>query len=358
MLYRYTVLGIAVMTPTRKIIHVDCDCFFAAVERLDNPALNGLPIAVGGTGLRSVIATASYEAREFGVRSAMSTWKAHRLCPNLTLLPPRFDRYRALSQQVFNILKRYSNLIEPVSVDEGYLDVSGCDSATEIAQSIRADVQSELGITVSAGVAPNKFLAKVASDWRKPNGITVIAPQRVEQFMAQLPVNKIPGVGQATAMKLQLAGITHCQQLQQINKEILLQRFGRFGERLYHYSRGQDDRTVKTHRIRKSLSVERTFATDLPGFDHCQQPLQRLVDELEHRIEKKQVSHRIGKLVAKVRFSDFRQTTIECTSSALDRNRLFELAYQAWQRQCRPIRLLGLGVRFNEGSNDQQLLLL
>ncbi|MGI9293811.1 MAG: DNA polymerase IV, partial [Pseudomonadales bacterium] len=247
----------------RKIIHCDCDCFYAAVEIRDDPSLQGKPVAVGGSAdRRGVLTTCNYEAREFGARSAMPTAMALRLCPDLIVLPVSMEKYRVASQKVQSIFKEFTEQIEPLSLDEAFLDVSDTPllqgSATRIAQEIRRRVAAQVGITVSAGVAPNKFLAKIASDWQKPDGLTVIRPEQVQDFVAQLPVNKIFGVGKVTAAKLQRLGVNSCADLQKLSLLELDQKFGRFGKRLFELSRGVDPREVQNERTRKSLSVEHT----------------------------------------------------------------------------------------------------
>ena len=243
-----------------KFIHCDCDCFFAAVEMRDDPALRGLPVAVGGDSTRrGVISTCNYEARRYGVRSAMATATALRRCRDLIVIPVNMDKYRAASRQVLAIFAEYTDLIEPLSLDEAYLDVTNSTacrgSATLIAQEIRTRVREEVGITISAGIAPNKFLAKVASEWRKPDGQFVVTPPMVPEFVRALPIQKIHGVGDVTARKMQLMGINTCADLQTLPLQELIERFGSFGERLYALSRGQDDRPVRTDQARKSISV-------------------------------------------------------------------------------------------------------
>jgi DNA polymerase-4 len=244
----------------RKIIHVDCDCFYAAIEMRDDPSLASKPLAVGGSAdRRGVIATCNYEARSYGVRSAMASGQALKLCPDLLIVKPRMDVYKAVSREIQSIFRDYTDLIEPLSLDEAYLDVTAsphfAGSATRIAQDIRRRVSQELHITVSAGVAPNKFLAKIASDWKKPNGLFVITPDQVEDFVAALPVNKLHGVGKVTADKLGRLGIRTCSDLREWNKLALVKEFGSFGERLWGLARGIDDRIVHNDSRRQSVSV-------------------------------------------------------------------------------------------------------
>jgi len=252
----------------RKIIHVDMDCFFAAVEMRDNPALRDIPIAIGGSRVqRGVISTANYPARKFGVRSAMPTAMALKLCPHLTLLPGRFEAYKEASHHIREIFSRYTSLIEPLSLDEAYLDVTDSlhchGSATLMAQEIRQTIFDELQLTASAGIAPVKFLAKIASDLNKPNGQYVITPDEVPAFIKTLPLGKIPGVGKVSAAKLENMGLRTCGDVQNSDLSMLLKRFGKFGRVLWERSQGIDERNVNSERLRKSVGVERTLAEDI-----------------------------------------------------------------------------------------------
>jgi DNA polymerase-4 len=252
----------------RKIIHCDCDCFYASVEMRDDPSLRGRPLAVGGRpDQRGVVATCNYEARRFGVHSAMSSALAMRKCPDLLILRPAIEKYRIASRQIMAIYRDYTADVEPLSLDEAYLDVTRSErckgSATLMASEIRERVREAVGVTVSAGVAPNKFVAKIASDWNKPDGLLVVRPHEVDAFVAALPVRKIFGVGKVTAVKLENLGITTCAQLREWPLIDLHRRFGVFGRRLYELSRGIDNRAVKADQERKSVSVETTYVTDL-----------------------------------------------------------------------------------------------
>src|ERR1700751_5229902 len=253
---------------TRKIIHVDMDAFYASVEPRVDPQLRGKPVIVAWRGNRSVVCAASYEARALGVHSAMPAVRAERLCPNAIFLPPDFTRYRAVSRQAREIFKRHTDLIEPLSLDEAYLDVTenktGLPTATLVARTIRAQVREELHLTVSAGVAPNKFLAKIASDWRKPDGLFVIQPEEVETFLTPLPVGRIPGVGKVTEKRLAELGIKTVGDLRGVEAEVLESHFGRYGARLYELARGIDDNPVVPDRPTKSISAEDTFPQDVP----------------------------------------------------------------------------------------------
>jgi len=252
----------------RKIVHIDMDAFYASVEQRDDPSLRGRPVVVAWRGNRSVVCAASYEARRFGVRSAMPAIHAERLCPEAVFIAPDFPRYRAVSRLVREIFERHTDLIEPLSLDEAYLDVTenktGLSTATRVARTIREQIRSELNLTASAGVAPNKFLAKIASDWRKPDGIFVIQPGEVATFLPPLPVGRIPGVGKVTEEKLHQLGVQTVGNLQAIEQAVLETSFGRYGRRLYELARGIDYSEVLPGRPTQSISAEDTFERDLP----------------------------------------------------------------------------------------------
>lgn len=333
----------------KKIIHIDCDCFYASIEMRDDPSLRGRPIAVGGTpDKRGVVATCNYEARAYGVRSAMPSQKAQKLCPDLLFIRPRFEVYRAVSKQIQQIFQDFTTIIEPLSLDEAYLDVTDCtlfnNSATLIAQRIQQRIQEDIGITASAGVAPNKFLAKIASDWKKPSGLFVITPAKMDDFILHLPVDKLHGVGKVTAAKLNQLGINTCYDLRQWSRSELLRDFGSFGERLWHLARGIDERPVQTQR-RQSVSVERTFQEDLPDLQHCLTKLPELISELNNRIARLDNSYKTGKPFVKVKFHDFTQTTLEQQGAPLDLDSYQTLLKQAFERGNKPVRLLGIGTR-------------
>lgn len=337
----------------RKIIHCDADCFFAAIEMRDDPSLRGRPIAVGGASdRRGVIATCNYEARAYGVRSAMPSMTAKRLCPDLLLVPHRFEAYKLASQHIRDIFFEYSDLVEPLSLDEAFIDVSAAPnchgSATLMAKEIRQRVFEEVGITLSAGIAPNKFLAKVGSDWNKPNGQWVITPDQVDDFVSQLPVQRLFGVGKVTAEKLHRMGIIYCADLRRYTVFELTGHFGSFGQRLHELSQGIDRRPVKTSRERKSLSVEHTYAADLPSVGGCLRQLPALYMELRQRLSKATVSSDICKQFVKLKFNNFQSTTMECGVNGLPRMAIFhQLCQQSFARgDGLPVRLLGLGVRF------------
>lgn len=337
----------------RKIIHCDCDCFYAAVEMRDHPEYRSIPLAIGGSAeRRGVIATCNYLARGYGVRSAMATARALTLCPGLTVIRGDMAKYRAVSQQIMGIFRQVTPVIEPLSLDEAYLDVSNVTllqgSATRIAAMLKQQVLAQTGITISAGVAPNKFLAKIASDWQKPDGLFVIRPDQVDAFVRQLPVAKLHGVGRKTAQRLQQMGVYTCADLRLLSQQQLIDRFGRFGRRLYQLSRGEDERPVSDQRIRKSISVEHTFATDLPDLAACQAEVPALYEELQRRYTRHQDHLAVQGVVVKLKFADFTQTTVE-QQLAGDQQRLFAaLLVQGFQRANQPVRLLGLGYRLRE----------
>ena len=344
---------------SRKIIHVDCDCFYAAVEMRDDPSLRGRPVAVGGDPhRRGVIATCNYPARQFGVHSAMASSQALRRCPELVIVPPNFDKYRKVSAQIHEIFRRYTSLIEPLSLDEAFLDVSASDqfdnSATRIAQALRQDVRREVGITVSAGVAPNKFLAKVASDWRKPDGLFVIPPAQVEDFVAALPVKKISGVGRVTGERMAGLNLKTCGDLQQLSRLELGQHFGSFGERLYHLCRGEDSRPIQTGRRRKSVSVERTYDKDQPTLTDWLRELDGLIEKLKERFAKLDQHYLISGLTAKVKYQDFVSMSCDKAGNDLDSAHFEALFRQLWERREGPARLLGIGARLRDLKAPQQ----
>jgi len=317
----------------------------------DDPSLRGRPMAVGGSSdRRGVITTCNYEARKFGIHSAMPAATARRLCPDLLIVRGRMEVYKEVSQQMHRIFHEYTEFVEPLSLDEAFLDVSESTlhrgSATLIANEIRERIHSELGITVSAGIAPNKFLAKIASDWNKPNGQFVITPDGVEEFIRQLPVKKIYGVGKAMTAKLAEANIFTCEGIQRFTIFELTQRYGQMGSRLHTLSRGIDDRPVQVGRRRKSLSVENTFAHDLKDLQACVNELPGLGQQLITRLRRVDDDYKIIKLFVKIKFSDFTSTTIERGASEVSTIELQELCKEAHARKGIAVRLLGVGVSF------------
>lgn len=326
----------------------------------DDPGLRGRPVAVGGRAdQRGVVATCNYEARHFGVRSAMATAQALQRCPGLIVLRPAMEKYRIASRQILSIYRDYTDLVEPLSLDEAYLDVSNAPnchgSATLMAQEIRSRIEATVGITASAGIAPNKFVAKIASDWNKPNGQHVVLPHEVDTFVAALPVKKIFGVGQVTAAKLNRLGATTCADLRSWSMGELQHHFGKFGGRLHDLVRGIDHREVSANRERKSISVEETYNTDLPDLAACQAPLRELIGQLRLRVARNNAAPFIRKLTIKIRFADFRQTSVECVANGIDVALFTGLLEMGFARGAQPVRLLGAGVRLEEEAPVNQL---
>lgn len=344
------------------------DCFYAAVEVKYQPRLKGRPLAVGGNvGGRGVLTTANYEARKFGVRSAMTASQALRLCPELVLIPPDFSKYKVESQKVRRILERYTERIEPLSLDEAYLDVTHSDfeggMAAKIAGRIRREIRDELGLTASAGVAPNKFLAKIASDLNKPDGMAVIRPEQVDAFIQTLPVEKIWGVGKVTAKKIQQLGFHTCGDLQRLSLDKMVDVFGSWGGQLYGFCRGIDNRPVVTTRERKSLSVESTFGQDLVSRSEVISKLPRIYEDFSNRLTRYLASQNapvdsdsdsaeIRSIVVKVKFENFRQKGRERQwRGKSDRiptlHEFRELIEEALDGETRSVRLIGIGVKFD-----------
>ncbi|MGE8657095.1 MAG: DNA polymerase IV [Achromobacter sp.] len=300
---------------SRKIVHIDMDAFYASVEQRDNPELRGKPVVVAWTGPRSVVCAASYEARRFGVHSAMSAVRAQRLCPQAVYVPPDFNRYREVSRQIRQIFARHTDLIEPLSLDEAYLDVTvnklGLPSATEVAQVIRQQIRVETGLTASAGVAPNKFLAKIASDWNKPDGQYVIRPSRVLEFLQPLPVRKVPGVGKVTQARLAQLGVQTVGDLASHSAQELEHYFGRYGRRLYELARGIDEREVQTDQPLQQVSAETTFSEDV-RLEAIGEALDRMADKVWSQALKKGALGRT--VVLKLKTDRFRILTRSQTS--------------------------------------------
>ena len=347
--------------PGRRIIHVDMDAFYASVEQRDDPALRGLPVAVGGSRERGVVAAASYEARTFGVRSAMPSVTARRLCPDLVFVRPRFDTYREVSRQIRAIFARYTALIEPLSLDEAYLDVTedlaGIGSATATALAIRAAIKAETGLTASAGVSYNKFIAKIASDQNKPDGQCVITPARGPDFVAALPVKRFHGVGPKTAEKMTRLGIATGADLRAKSREWLLQTFGSWGGYLYDAARGLDDRPVRPDRIRKSVGAENTFFTDLRSPTDLLEALDGIVETVWPRIEASQSRGRTVTL--KVKYDDFRQITRarSFAEPVADRAQFAETGKALMLALCpveRAVRLLGLTLSALDHGGEEK----
>ncbi|MFT4465260.1 MAG: DNA polymerase IV [Sodalis sp. (in: enterobacteria)] len=348
----------------RKIIHVDMDCFFAAVEMRDNPHLHDIPLAIGGSAdRRGVISTANYPARRYGVHSAMSTAMALKLCPHLTVIPGRMAVYKEASDHIRSIFARYTSLIEPLSLDEAFMDVTDSDccngSATLMARAIRQEIADELRLTASAGVAPVKFLAKIASNLNKPNGQYVITPAAMPAFLLQLPLAKIPGVGKVTAKKLGEMGLVTCADVQQFDLATLLRQFGKFGRVIWERSHGIDERQVSADRLRKSVGVERTLAQDIIRWEACEKIIDHLYPELERRLARVRPDLQIARQGIKLKFADFQQTTQEHVWPRLNKTDLIAVARQTWEqrRGDRGVRLVGLHVTLMDPQLERQLLL-
>jgi DNA polymerase-4 len=336
--------------PNRKIIHIDMDAFFASVEQMDNPALRGKPIAVGGAENRGVVAAASYEARKFGVRSAISGVLAKKNCPDLIFVRPRFERYAAISNQIRKIFHEYTDLVEPLSLDEAYLDVTinkkGNPSATLLAQEIRLRILNEVGLTASAGISVNKFVAKIASDYNKPNGQKTVTPDEVIPFLEVLPIRKFYGVGKVTTEKMYQLGIFTGLELKRQSLEFLEKHFGKSGNFYYNVVRGIHHSEVKPNRITKSVAAEHTFDSNLSSEIFMLEQLENIANSLEKRLKK----HRIaGKTVTlKIKYSDFTQHTRSKTlpyfisDKGLIMETVKELLFQ--ERMKDSVRLLGISL--------------
>lgn len=350
----------------KKIIHIDMDCFYAAVEMRDNPTLIGKPVAVGGRAdQRGVLATCNYEARRFGLHSAMPTALALRKCPHLILLPGNMSLYRQISQQIHQIFQCYTSIIEPLSLDEAYLDVSDSEqyqgSATWIAEAIRQEIYQTVNLTASAGVAPLKFLAKVASDINKPNGCYTITPDQVESFVRNLSLTKIPGVGKVASSKLSQLGLSTCHDVQQYDYKTLITHFGKLGERIWQFSHGIDPREVQPHRIRKSVSVEQTLTHDIvelsQAFIWVELNYAKLLKRYQQAFGTTSISQ-VEKIGVKLKFNDFNTTTLERHYTGIDIQYFQHLFESIWQRrQGRSIRLLGMTIYAPEKQKIQQLSL-
>ncbi|WP_405208606.1 DNA polymerase IV [Aquimarina sp. LLG6339-5] len=345
----------------RKIIHVDMDAFYASVEQMDNPELKGKPLAVGGGGKRGVVSAASYEARKFGVRSAMPGFTARKLCPDLLFVRPRFDRYQEISKQIRKIFFDYTDLVEPLSLDEAYLDVTenkkGNPSASLIAQEIRHRILKEVGLTASAGISINKFIAKVASDYNKPNGQKTVNPEEVLGFLEDLDVKKFYGVGKVTQAKMYKMGIYTGKDLKTKSEEFLTEHFGKSGGHYYNIVRGIHLSEVKPNRERKSLAAERTFNENISSEIYMLERLENIAEELQKRLKRSKVAGRTVTL--KIKYSDF---TLQTRSKTLpyfvnDADILLEtskeLLYQSEMKNS--VRLLGISLsNLNTGNKDQK----
>lgn len=350
----------------RKIIHIDMDAFYASVEQRDFPQYRGVPIAVGGSPEgRGVVTTASYEARKFGVRSAMPSIEARRLCKHLVFVPPRFDVYKEVSQQIREIFKRYTDVIEPLSLDEAFLDVTvdkrNMGYAMDIAQAIRQDIWQELELTASAGVSVNKFLAKTASDMDKPNGLTFIGPSKVKKFMEDLPIDKFFGVGKVTAKKMHSIGIFKGKDLKKYSLGDLIARFGKSGKFFYDIVRGIDERPVKPDRVHKSIGIEDTFSEDIGDLEKIKEELFIICKKMEKRLAIHQQKGRTVTL--KIKYADFRTITRSLTQDYYihDFQKIYDTTLTLLEKLGeleQRVRLLGVTVsNFFDADVDRQLKL-
>ncbi len=333
-------------TTARKIIHIDMDAFYASVEQLDHPQWRGLALAVGGGGSRGVVAAASYEARKFGVRSAMSGVIAKKRCPHIIFAKPRFERYKEISNQIRSIFMEYTHLVEPLSLDEAYLDVSEYPSATLIAEEIRLKIKEKTGLTASAGISINKFIAKIASDWNKPNGQKTIPPHEILPFLEGLDVKKFHGIGEKTKLKMYQLGIYTGKELKAQSLDFLIAHFGKSGAYYYQVVRGIHNSPVKPHRIPKSVGAERTFEKNLSSELFLEDKLEQIAELLEKRLEKNKCA---GKTITlKIKYSDFKvQTrsktgTLYLASKELILEQAKELLYQ--EKLSNSVRLIGISL--------------
>lgn len=347
----------------RKIVHVDMDAFYVSVEMRDNPSLQGKPVAVGGkSDRRGVLSTCNYIARSFGVSSAMPTAIALQKCPNLIVVPGRMEVYKQVSAIIRRVFEQYADKIEPLSLDEAFLDLSDSalnkGSATLTAQQILADIYKETELTASAGIAPIKFLAKIASDINKPNGIYTIAPEQVWDFIGQLPLKKIPGVGKVTAEKLKRLNLEKGKDVRASSEAFLVEHFGKYGRVIWQRCHGIDNREVESSRVRKSVGVERTFSHDISDLAELKSILQqKLLPELTQRATRYVAHKAINKVGVKVKFSNFVQTTCESKSAVIDFKLLYDLLEQAMKRgEGKAARLLGVHVGLQQTNDEQRQL--
>lgn len=346
------------MKEERQIIHLDMDCFYAAIEVRDRPGLRGKPVAVGGAReRRGVLTTCNYEARAFGIHSAMPTFQALQRCPKLIVLPTRFDVYRKESALIREILYRFTPLVETLSLDEAYLDVTARrENPAELAHTIRDLIFRETRLTASAGIAPNKLVAKIASEINKPNGQHAVAESDVAEFMAPLPIRKLLGIGAVTEEKLRQLGVLTCQDLRRFDRLQLQELLGKFGWDLYDLCRGTDYRPVEPNRPRKSFSNEQTFATNLVTFQQCEEKLAELFQELAADLEQKEPTRQIRGIFVKLKFADFTHTTIDRAGLTPTLANYRQLLAQGFDRATQSIRLMGVGVRFREAAHSEEQL--
>ncbi len=360
----YLACTLIIFLIVRKIIHIDMDAFFASVEQLDNPELRGKPVAVGGSSDRSVVAAASYEARKYGVRSAMPSVIAKRLCPELIFVRHNFERYHEISSVVYNIFLEYTDLVEPLSIDEAFLDVTSdkkkTGSGTIIAQNIRKEIKEKTGLTASAGISFNKFLAKMASEIKKPDGLFVIKPEEAQKFIDELPVERFYGIGKVTAVKMHKLGIHSGYDLRQWDVDSLIRNFGKAGEFFFDIARGNDERPVEPDQERKSVGTEITYSKDLTTRFEIVAELYKLEKELMERLDHAQTTGRT--ITVKIKFSDFRQMTRSRTLQTYIND--FETLHRevtairkTMELEGERIRLMGVTVSnlITEDNADQQL---
>ena len=349
----------------RKIIHIDMDAFYASVELRERPELQHLPVVISSHHPRAVIAAASYSARQFGLRSAMSMSQAKKLCPQVVVIEPNFEKYREVSAQIHQIFQHYTALIEPLSLDEAYLDVTknlqNIPSATEVAERIRADIFKVTGLTASAGVAPNKFLAKIASDWHKPNGICIIKPTQVQNFIHDLPLKKIPGVGKVTQEKLKSLHLETLGDLQKIEENLLIQHFGKYGKQLFLYAQGIDDRPVQAERQRQQISNETTFDDDLT-LEQCAPYWDNLIERVWRSLNKKQMQAR--GVTVKLKLKNFQvlqhsKSFKQTLNSQHDMQKVVQILLSEMQiPEHFQFRLIGVGLyQLSEQQEESQLSL-
>ena len=342
----------------KKIIHVDMDCFYASIEIRDNPQYANSPVAVAGSSeSRGVVTTCNYIARKYGVRSAMPSITAKKLCPEIIFLPVNMKKYRDASEEIHRIYRCYTKIIEPVSLDEAYLDVTNSEycegDPARMAFQIRKKIHEDLKITASAGIAPNKFLAKIASDWNKPNGQYLISDDQIDNFVLKIPIRNIHGVGEKTEQILKGKNIKTCKDLQELSNSTLVNMLGRYGNTLYYLCRGIDEREVEPNRIRKSLSVEDTYQKDLINPESCAKELETLYEELNKRYQDIAYKDKLIKsCFVKIKYNDFKITSCQILCENLN-FKIFLSLLAKNKIDNKPIRLLGLGINFDNSVNNQ-----
>jgi DNA polymerase-4 len=343
----------------RKIIHIDMDCFFAAVEIKDKPELKNKPVAVAGSATeRGVVTTCNYIARKFGVKSAMPSITAKKLCPNIIFLPVNIEKYKNISMKIQQIYKCYTKIIEPISLDEAYLDVTNskyCNgNPEEMAYQMRKKILDDFEITASAGISSNKFLSKIASDWNKPNGQFSIKDKDIEQFVLTIPIRKVPGIGEKTEKILLSKGLKNCCDLQKIKEKELIGVLGKYGSNLYLLCRGIDSRQVESNKISKSFSVEDTYAKDLETLEECANEMKIIFDKLKNRLKISDDKDRpIKSCFIKVKYNDFKLVSSQKSYDKLHYDIFYDLLLKIYKTNAKPIRLLGAGIQFNNSETSQ-----